>query len=398
MKKSKVNSSKNWSRFLVISSIEDGALTKLSPFAIQKAIVGLAGEPKSIKKIKTGLLVECHLEKHSTCLLKSTIFCNVPIKVTSHASLNSSKGVIRCRELEGVSEEEMCENLSSQGITSVRRIKVRRNNELLPTNTFILTFDIPILPPSIKAGYLNIPVEPFIPNPLRCFKCQRFGHGQNTCRGKLICARCGLPDHDSKTCTKDTICANCKGNHCAYSRECPRWKCEKQVQQVRVHNRLSFPEARKLVEMAAPTVADKSYAAAAAPKRATKSVAINTELTWHFSEAKYKKLSDVEKTEKQLQKAAKKQKQKTENKETSTVSLDSKHPSSRSSTGLPGTDKDTRKTNTTSDRLKKAEQRLQISNSYQTLTDLRDEDMDYIQTKRTPPAKTKITPIRPPDD
>ena len=52
-----------------------------------------------------------------------------------------------------------------------------------------------------------------------------------------------------------------------------------------VHNRLSFPEARKLVEMAAPTVADK-YAAAAAPKRATKSVAINTELTWHFSEAK----------------------------------------------------------------------------------------------------------------
>ena len=288
VKKCKVNSSKNWSRFLVISSIEDGALTKLSPFAIQKAIVGLAGEPKSVKKIKASLLVECHSEKHSTCLLKWTIFCNVPIKVTSHAYLNSSKGVIRCRELEGVSEEEMCENLSSQGVTSVRRIKVRQNNELLPTNTFILTFDVPILPPSIKAGYLNIPVESFIPNPLRCFKCQRFGHGQNTCRGKLICARCGLPDHDSKTCTKDTICANCKGNHCAYSRECPRWKFEKQVQQVGVHNRLSFPEARKLVEMAAPTVADK-YAAAAAPKRATKSVAINTELTWHFSEAKYKK-------------------------------------------------------------------------------------------------------------
>ena len=74
-----------------------------------------------------------------------------------------------------------------------------------------------------------------------------------------------------------------------HTREFPRWKFEKEVQQVRVHNRLSFPEARKLVEITAPTVADKSYAAAAAPKRATKSVAINTELTWHFSEAKYKK-------------------------------------------------------------------------------------------------------------
>ena len=69
----------------------------LSPFAIEKAIVGLAGEPKSVKKIKTGLLVECHSEKHSTCYLKLTNVCNVPIMVTPHASLNSSKGVIRCR-------------------------------------------------------------------------------------------------------------------------------------------------------------------------------------------------------------------------------------------------------------------------------------------------------------
>ena len=48
VKKSKVISSKTWSRFLVISSIVVGALTKFSPFAIQKAIVGLAGEPKSV--------------------------------------------------------------------------------------------------------------------------------------------------------------------------------------------------------------------------------------------------------------------------------------------------------------------------------------------------------------
>ncbi|XP_041373429.1 polycystic kidney disease protein 1-like 2 [Gigantopelta aegis] len=42
VKKSKVISSQNWPRFLVISSTDDGALNKLSPFAIQKAIVGLA--------------------------------------------------------------------------------------------------------------------------------------------------------------------------------------------------------------------------------------------------------------------------------------------------------------------------------------------------------------------
>ena len=47
-KTSKVTTS-NWSRFLVVSSTVEGALNKLSPFAIQKAIVGLSGEPKSVK-------------------------------------------------------------------------------------------------------------------------------------------------------------------------------------------------------------------------------------------------------------------------------------------------------------------------------------------------------------
>ena len=36
--------------FIVISSPDDGALKKLSPFAVQNGLVGLAGEPKSVKK------------------------------------------------------------------------------------------------------------------------------------------------------------------------------------------------------------------------------------------------------------------------------------------------------------------------------------------------------------
>ena len=107
--------------------------------------------------------------------------------------------MIRSRDLEGVIEEEICENLTSQGVVGVKRINIRRNNELVPTITLILTFNSPTLPNSVKAGYLNIPAVPYIPNPLRCFKCQKFGHGQNTCRSRLTCARCGQVDHDIKT-------------------------------------------------------------------------------------------------------------------------------------------------------------------------------------------------------
>ena len=273
-------STDNWPRFLIIEPVSEGELNSLSPFAIHKALQGFAGELKSVKRIlKNGrLLVECLKQHHSKCLLKSKVMCNIPIKVSAHTSLNSSKGVIRSRDLEGVGEVEMLDNLSSQGVSAVKRIHIRRNNELVPTNTFILTFCKPLLPDSIKAGYLKIPVVPFIPNPLRCFKLfHRYGHGKNACRGKVTCVRCGQVDHESKTCNNAISCANCKGSHFAYSRECSKWKQEKQVQQVRVEKQVSFPETRRLVETRSGAVAGKSYATAV--KVSTTNVSVQTDLT-----------------------------------------------------------------------------------------------------------------------
>ena len=86
---------------------------------------------------------------------------------------------------------------------------VRRNDILVPTNTFILTFRKHTLPQSIKVGYLNSPIGPYVPNPLHCFRCKKYGHGQNTCRNKMTCARCGQIDHDSKSCKNDIQCVNC---------------------------------------------------------------------------------------------------------------------------------------------------------------------------------------------
>ena len=88
-------SSKTWLRFLVIGSSNDEALKKLSPFAIQKGFEGFAGEPKSVKKLRSGsLLIECATEHHSKKLL-----CNISTNVTPHTTLNSSKGVVRSKNL-----------------------------------------------------------------------------------------------------------------------------------------------------------------------------------------------------------------------------------------------------------------------------------------------------------
>ncbi|KAK6186631.1 hypothetical protein SNE40_005920 [Patella caerulea] len=105
--------SRTWPRFLVIQSTNDINLAKTS-FLISKGLAGLAGEPKSVKKMRNGtLLVECAKESHATSLLKSKTLANIPIKVAPHNSLNSSRGVIRSQDLEGSCEEEMLENLAS---------------------------------------------------------------------------------------------------------------------------------------------------------------------------------------------------------------------------------------------------------------------------------------------
>ena len=107
--------------------------------------------------------------------------------LTTH-STHFIYGYMVSEDLEGVSEDELLDDLSSQGVSAVKRIHIRRNNELVPMNTFILTFCKRLLPDSIKAGYLKIPVVPFIPNPLQCFKCHPYGHGENACHGKVTCS------------------------------------------------------------------------------------------------------------------------------------------------------------------------------------------------------------------
>lgn len=43
-------------------------------------------------------------------------------------------------------------------------------------------------------GYMSFSVRTFVPPPVRCFKCQRYGHTANVCKGKQTYGRCGK-DH-----------------------------------------------------------------------------------------------------------------------------------------------------------------------------------------------------------
>eukprot|EP00745_Piridium_sociabile_P035476 TRINITY_DN619_c0_g2_i1.p1 TRINITY_DN619_c0_g2~~TRINITY_DN619_c0_g2_i1.p1 ORF type:complete len:451 (-),score=53.34 TRINITY_DN619_c0_g2_i1:176-1528(-) len=263
----------SWPSWLLIDAADESKpLSGLSPFAIAKGIKGLSGEPKSIKKLRNGsLLVECATQMHSHMLMKSKSLIDRPIRVSPHRTLNSSKGVIRCRDLRGVSEAEMKTELASQGVTDVYRVLVRKGEERVPTDTFFLTFCKTTLPRSIKVGYLQVTVSLYVPSPLRCFKCQKFGHVRDRCKEEEKCGVCSKAVHGGE-CNSPAFCANCGGNHPSSSKNCPSWNKEKEIQRIRTEQRIPFFEAKKIFEAQQPRQG-MSYASVV---KSTASVCVQT--------------------------------------------------------------------------------------------------------------------------
>jgi hypothetical protein len=238
-----------WPRFLVMESLDVARkLSTLSPFIVEKTMMGLIGTVKSCKQLRNGsILVETTRLTQSNNLLKQCMFANIPIRVSAHKSLNTSKGVIRNFELARMEPMDLVEELAPQGVTAVRVIKQKRGEITRLTPVIIMTFAYPTPPSQIKAGYLVIKVDQFVPNPLRCYKCQRFGHHESTCTRPSICAKCSLAAHGENPCSGATKCPNCTGDHPAYANSCPKWIQEKEICRVKVEKSVSFPEARKLV-------------------------------------------------------------------------------------------------------------------------------------------------------
>ncbi|XP_023214065.1 uncharacterized protein LOC111616944 [Centruroides sculpturatus] len=210
--------------YLVVHATGKKPLAKASSFLIQKLFESTIGQFKKIQKLRSGdLLVETASPQQSAKLMETKTLGEMEVTVTPHASLNSSHGVI------SEDESDIQIGLSDQGVTAVQRISICWDSKLIPNKHLILTFNKPTLPSFITAGYLRCPVRPYVPNPLRCFKCQRFGHSQTSCRGKSICAQCGTEGHDSTECTTTPCCVNCKDAHPAYSQKCLAWQREKEI-------------------------------------------------------------------------------------------------------------------------------------------------------------------------
>ena len=181
----------------------------------------------------------------------------LPGTVTPHRTKNFRQGVISCYELRDTSDEEIADGLSSSGVTYARRITTRRGGVTVPTDNVVLTFDANELPPAVA-------VVTYVPNPMRCFRCQRFGHTKTHCKNRPICAKCASTEHQESDCIASTPrCSNCVQakrphvNHASYDRSCPSYTKEKEIVSIKATRKILFREASEIYDQSHPAM---SYA------------------------------------------------------------------------------------------------------------------------------------------
>ena len=259
--------------------------------------MSIAEEPKSINNLRSGdLLIQCAKEPHEKNLLRMKTFCGLKFSVTPHSSMNTSYGISHCLALSRMTSDDIKEGMVEKGVTDVRRITIRRDGVTKLTNTYVLTFKSTYLPTVVKIGFMQVKVDVYIPNPLRCYHCQVFGHHENKCGRRDVCCNCSEPENcgTSGVCDKPAICVNCSGDNPANSKQCPQWEKEKKILKNKSENNLSFPEARKQYKQ---FYTGQTYACAVKPGTCNKSTQTDNKSTQtDDSFTEYLKQQTTEKT------------------------------------------------------------------------------------------------------
>ena len=129
-----------------------------------------------------------------------------------------------------------------------KRIYSFKEGNRSPTLTVIFQVEAPFNDKSIIIRGLLLPVSIYIPKPIRCIKCNRFGHTSRFCKYDVRCVRCNKA-HDYNDCpVKDQAeyrCGNCHGNHSAAFRQCPKYNEVQQILKISAKNRMSYADATK---------------------------------------------------------------------------------------------------------------------------------------------------------
>lgn len=266
-------------KYITIRRNDNNSFVNISPFIIKKTIDHACdGEVESCKKTRDGsLLIKTKNTLQATKLLKLKLMTTMEITASEHKSLNCTKGVIYCNELRNISEDEILEELKTQKVTEIRKILRKQpsntednNSMLTETGLIIITFATHKLPEQLRIGYEAVRVRPYIPQPLRCRNCLRFGHPTTACKSTEICTVCSNTKHtnENEHCENQKSCLNCKNNpetdhqHSPLDRKCPTFLKQQELTAIKTTEKVDHKTALNIYHSRHGQLIRSSYAKA----------------------------------------------------------------------------------------------------------------------------------------
>jgi hypothetical protein len=207
---------------------------------------------ENITKLRNGtLLIKTENKKESDDLKKLKNLMKCDIEVKSHPTLNQTKATIYAPDLLHLSPDELAEDWKIQGqkVMTVYRFQKREGEVMKPSPGLLITFEGLNFPETIWHGFRIYNTRIYIPNPMRCFRCNKLGHSGKYCRSIYdTCVRCGEEKH-SLPCLNTPKCINCNGEHPANSSNCIQYKISKETIAIKTKERCSFRDARSRAEL-----------------------------------------------------------------------------------------------------------------------------------------------------
>ncbi|XP_013859124.1 uncharacterized protein LOC106514416, partial [Austrofundulus limnaeus] len=223
---------------------------QLSPIAVSRELKKKIGDIQFAKTLRDGsLLIIVKSEEQKNKILQIDNICKKSVREKKIIGENKiTKGVITGIPI-NEDLEKLKRNVYDTEILKVTRLLRNVDGERVPSMSVLLEFKKDKLPDRIKIGFLSFPVRPYVPPPLRCFKCQRYGHVAEVCRGQQRCPKCG-GNHKYEECVGNVQekCCNCGGQHRVTFGGCEVRKKAAEIQQVKTVNNISYAEALKTVQ------------------------------------------------------------------------------------------------------------------------------------------------------
>lgn len=227
------------------------SMKKVNPFMLTTTLAKKIGEIEYAKILNDGnLMVRCADAMQMEKALKVKEIGKCKVENTGRVGARREDGCIGV--ITGVpmnvSMEELKKNIKGGKVLNVQRLKTTKEGVMRESETVSIEFEGENIPKKVFLGFMSYPVRMYIPKPMRCFKCQRFGHTAKNCNRQRRCARCG-GDHEYGKCGIGIPpkCCSCGGAHNVAYGGCEIMRRETKIQKIRVERRITYADAVKVV-------------------------------------------------------------------------------------------------------------------------------------------------------